>query len=514
MGQWCQYVLCYLNFTKHLYYLFFITYGCPLSSTGFPTPTLYDNATPPHASSQPSPPPSYADPNPTFDALPSTQPPPDLPPSDSHPVSQSPNSPSALPGAGPSALPQALPETETTFLPTISTRARRVRKANVLSLNMCTCGVVITESEINAGTDVMRCRVPGCETVWVSIFLVSLFHLLTHTIYSDSIIERAWITSSCPRIGPVKVVQSIGVVDCSSSPYVRAMSWPLTLIQLYNSSKTCTRDLDIPYLERGGGEGPEKSRKKKNRHDVKFSGPATPLQRLHGKLLHAALVIPAGRAYLTGLEAMLASFNDNPFIPHTPPRDTPEDLEWWKRQLSHLHISIPIRAPQPLVDYQACSDASTSFGVAISIGPKWRAWKFVAGWKSQGRDIQWAEAIGFELLVISLCDIAGKGEHIRVDGDNRGVVEGWWKRSSANKPTNRVFRRILALSQSRDRTIHTRYVPSEHNPADAPSRGKFPPRHLLLDDVLIPLEVKPFLIGVESLFARENSCHQVSGART
>lgn len=36
-------------------------------------------------------------------------------------------------------------------------------------------------------------------------------------------------------------------------------------------------------------------------------------------------------------------------------------------------------------------------------------------------------------------------------GDNRGVVEGWWKRCSVNKPTNLVFRRILQLSDDRDR---------------------------------------------------------------
>ena len=43
------------------------------------------------------------------------------------------------------------------------------------------------------------------------------------------------------------------------------------------------------------------------------------VQRLHSKLLHTALVIPAGRAHLTSMEAMLASFSHSPFVPHTPP---------------------------------------------------------------------------------------------------------------------------------------------------------------------------------------------------
>ena len=219
-------------------------------------------------------------------------------------------------------------------------------------------------------------------------------------------------------------------------------------------------------------------------------------QKLYGKLLHASLVIPSGRAYLTSLEAMLGSFHNSVFLPHTPPRDTPCDLAWWKQQLTQPNISRPITKPQTPVDYEAYSDASSGFGVAITIGPKWLAWKLVDGWKSQGRDIQWAEAIGFELLVLSLCTISKEGEHIRVFRDNRGVVEGWWKGRSANRPTNCVFHRILKLSEDRNRTIYTRYIPSAQNPADAPSRGLYPPATLRLSSICIPAEVRPFLIDI------------------
>jgi hypothetical protein len=53
-------------------------------------------------------------------------------------------------------------------------------------------------------------------------------------------------------------------------------------------------------------------------------------QQLYGKLLHTTLVLPAGRAYLTSLEAMLALFSNRAFVPHSPPHDTPVDLQWWK----------------------------------------------------------------------------------------------------------------------------------------------------------------------------------------
>ena len=219
-------------------------------------------------------------------------------------------------------------------------------------------------------------------------------------------------------------------------------------------------------------------------------------QQLHGKLVHAALVIPAGRAHLTSLEAMLSSFNNRPFRPHTPPRGTPDDLSWWQRQLRRASIAITIPKPQPLIEHAAYSDASSGFGVAITVGARWRAWRLAPGWKSQGRDIQWAEAVGFELLTICIFALSSEGDHVVVHGDNRAVVEGWWKGCSANGPTNKIFRRILQLEEDCNRTVHTRYVPSAQNPADPPSRGDYPPRSLLLGPVAVPREARPLLIDV------------------
>ena len=193
---------------------------------------------------------------------------------------------------------------------------------------------------------------------------------------------------------------------------------------------------------------------------------------------------------------MLGAFSDNIFLPHTPPRDTPSDLAWWKHQLGRSDVSRPLPEPQPLIDHQAYSDASSGFGVAITVGPRWQAWRLTPGWKSQGRDIQWAEAVGFELLTIYLCTFSGEGEHLTTYGDNCGVVEGWWKQCSANRPTNHVFRRILRLSEDRNRTFHSRYVPSALNPADPPSRGRYPPRQLRLGAIAIPADIRPFLLEV------------------
>ena len=43
-------------------------------------------------------------------------------------------------------------------------------------------------------------------------------------------------------------------------------------------------------------------------------------QKLYGKLLHACHVVPAGRVYLTNLEAFMGACHDRPFCPHYPPR--------------------------------------------------------------------------------------------------------------------------------------------------------------------------------------------------
>jgi hypothetical protein len=161
-------------------------------------------------------------------------------------------------------------------------------------------------------------------------------------------------------------------------------------------------------------------------------------QQLHGKLQHTSLVIPSGHAYLTGLETMLALCHDRPFLPLTPPQDTPSDLNWWKQHLSCPNSPWPIPKPGRLIDHQAYSDAS-DIRITITIGSRWQAWHLAPGWKSQGRDILWAEAVGFELLCIHLLPISHKGKHLKVYRDNRGIVKGWWKGSSPSRPTNNVF---------------------------------------------------------------------------
>ena len=273
----------------------------------------------------------------------------------------------------------------------------------------------------------------------------------------------------------------------------------------WENSKTIPWGVRAPYLgfiwdlENGTVSIPERKKQKYlaaiEEWETHSAHALLEVQKLHGKLLHTTLVVPEGRAYLTNLETMLA-FSNCPFVPHTPPRDTKYDLEWWKQLLRSPTIMRTIPKPTAITDRHAYSDASSGVGIAIVVGDRWRAWKLIPGWKSEGRDIGWAEAVGFEFLTRFLFSESEAGTHIKAFGDNLGVVEGWWKGRSRNKQTNAVFRRIHELSRHHNCIVHSRYVPSAENPADKPSRGIYPPICFLLPLIPIPKEIAPYVVDV------------------
>jgi hypothetical protein len=116
-------------------------------------------------------------------------------------------------------------------------------------------------------------------------------------------------------------------------------------------------------------------------------------------------------------------------------------------------------------------------------------WWLVLGWKSEGRDIRWAEAISFEFLVKHIMQTAIAGAHVKVFGDNIGVVKGWWTGQRRNRQVNLVFRCIHDLLQQHNGTVHTWYIPSKKNPANPPSRGIYAGPNLLLPHISIPFKV-------------------------
>ncbi len=68
-------------------------------------------------------------------------------------------------------------------------------------------------------------------------------------------------------------------------------------------------------------------------------------QKLYGKLLHAAHIIPAGRAYLTVFENFMGIFGDSPHMPRTPRKSIFADLDWWYERLSKPLSNVASQGP-------------------------------------------------------------------------------------------------------------------------------------------------------------------------
>ncbi|KAI9443980.1 hypothetical protein H4582DRAFT_2053734 [Lactarius indigo] len=84
---------------------------------------------------------------------------------------------------------------------TVGMRWHRVRKACVLQLNTCTCGVTIMDLKIQEGKNVMKCHAPGCETIWV------------HTELTHGFIRHVWGMISHHGDGPARAVgQELDIV--------------------------------------------------------------------------------------------------------------------------------------------------------------------------------------------------------------------------------------------------------------------------------------------------------------
>lgn len=119
--------------------------------------------------------------------------------------------------------------------------------------------------------------------------------------------------------------------------------------------------------------------------------------------------------------------------------------------------------------------------------------------------IGWAEAVGFELLILTILAATLPPGAYKVEGDNTGIVEGWWNNRSRNPEINQVFRCLHSAISNSAYTIHTRYVSTHSNPADAPLRSVYPSHNLLLPPVPIHPDLRDLITDYDSpLHAGEN----------
>lgn len=194
---------------------------------------------------------------------------------------------------------------------------------------------------------------------------------------------------------------------------------------------------------------------------------------LHGKLVHISCIFPLIRPFLRSLSYFTSSFISLK-ARRCPPPHVRADLGEVAFILIHAPRQVPLAAPQ-LIDLNWWGDASSSFGIGVTIGSFWAVWKWAPGFKVgplQEFDIGWAEAVAVELgLQVALhCQLLSPGRYL-VRSDNAGVVAVINKGHSRSARTNDVLRRIYCALVNAHISLEAIYVESRINITDALSRG-------------------------------------------
>lgn len=205
-------------------------------------------------------------------------------------------------------------------------------------------------------------------------------------------------------------------------------------------------------------------------------------ESLIGTLNHACLVIPQGRSHLPALYAFRASFptNSSRFLRHHPPKAALEEIEWWRRTLDVEWCGIVIQLPPEPMNVDLFVDASTSWGIGLVLDGRWLAWPLKTGWKSDGRDIGWAEMVAVDLAVKTLINAGYANCHVILKSDNTGVVGALTAGYSRSTQQNFILRHIVDSFQAHGIWLTIKWIASDMNLADGPSQGCFPPKRMLL----------------------------------
>lgn len=194
---------------------------------------------------------------------------------------------------------------------------------------------------------------------------------------------------------------------------------------------------------------------------------------LHGKLVHISCIYPLIRPFLRTLSHFSHKFKSFRALLR-PPGPVIADLHWIISMLETLPNELPLMHSDP-IDLDWWGDASTSFGIGVTIRNFWAVWQWAPGVKvgpKQRFDIGWAEAAAVELaLLLAISEGFLSPGHYLVRSDNSGVVAALNNGRSRSRETNVILKNIfIVLAQQRVR-LTAIYVPSRSNVVDALSRG-------------------------------------------
>lgn len=215
-----------------------------------------------------------------------------------------------------------------------------------------------------------------------------------------------------------------------------------------------------------------------------------------GTLNHCCNVVVGGRSHLPTLYRFRASFKNlqNSHSLHKITKSVASDISWWCTCLSAEWCGMAITCkPTPHVS-KIFVDASTSWGIGFIMDGKWLAWPLILGWKTDDRDIGWAEMVAVELALCAVIKSGIQNTHLIFRSDNSGVVGAMKVAMSRNYQQNGILRCIIFLCQEHAIWITTDWVPSLNNLADGPSRGEFPPATDLFPfPPRVPYHLKSFI---------------------
>jgi hypothetical protein len=195
-------------------------------------------------------------------------------------------------------------------------------------------------------------------------------------------------------------------------------------------------------------------------------------EQVHGTLVHCSLAVPDGRSRLVSISRFASSFERaSRFAKRRPPASVMNDIAFWRDILSQSFCGSILQRPPPPVTTEFYVDASTSWGVGVVFDGAWDGWKLQSGWKTEGRDIGWAEMVAIELGIRTAIAAGAHDVHFVIKSDNMGVIGALGSGKSRNLQQNRVLQRIVTLMRSHEIWITSCFVPSAENVADCPSRG-------------------------------------------
>lgn len=167
--------------------------------------------------------------------------------------------------------------------------------------------------------------------------------------------------------------------------------------------------------------------------------------------------------------------------------------------LHSIQPATPVHAnPELFVD-------ASGYGIGLIFADKWLAWTFNPVHPSLplGPDrkivMSWAEIVAAELGIRTLLAAGQRNVPVTIRSDNIGVVNALNNRhSTPNYGVGVILKRILRLCRNGGLDVRAIWVSTKLNPADGPSRGRYPPRSAMLESrPKIPVELDGLIRDVD-----------------